>query len=78
MKKTFWIIIIIGVAVRIFLSLTTFHPDMQVFKLAGKLVASGNILNLYDFTSNSAVFNYPPAIYLFHGLFTFLFSTLGI
>ncbi|MBI2196444.1 hypothetical protein HYU45_02410 [Candidatus Daviesbacteria bacterium] len=78
MKRTFWIIVIIGVAIRIFLSLTTFHSDMLVFELAGKLVASGNILNLYDFTSNSAVFNYPPAIYLFHGLFNYLFNILGL
>lgn len=78
MKKAFWIIVIIGTALRVFLSLTTFHPDMQVFKLAGELVAAGNILNLYDFTSSSAVFNYPPAIYLFHGIFTFLFQLLGL
>ncbi|MBI2599560.1 hypothetical protein HYW43_01415 [Candidatus Daviesbacteria bacterium] len=78
MKKIFWIIIIFGVVIRVLLSVMTFHPDMQVFEQAGKLVASGNILNLYDFTSNSVVFNYPPAIYLFHGIFSFLFSILGI
>lgn len=76
--KNLWIIVIIGVVIRIVLSLTTFHSDMAVFDLAGKLVASGKILNLYDFTSSSAVFNYPPAIYLFHGLVRFLFNILGL
>lgn len=76
--KNLWIIVIIGVVIRIVLSLTTFHSDMVVFDLAGKLVASGKILNLYDFTSSSAVFNYPPAIYLFHGLVRFLFNILGL
>ena len=74
--KNLWIIIIAGVVIRLILSLTTFHSDTAVFDLTGKLVASGNILNLYDFSSSSAVFNYPPAIYLFHGVFNFLFNNI--
>lgn len=76
MMKNLGVILIVGVILRIILSLTTFHSDMEVFELAGKLVASGNILNLYDFSSSSAVFNYPPAIYLFHGVFNFLFNNV--
>lgn len=76
--KSIWIILIIGIALRVVLSLTTYHSDMQVFDLAGKLVAGDNILNLYDFSSSSAVFNYPPAIYLFHGFFFSLFNILGL
>lgn len=76
--RNLWIIVTVGVVVRIILSLTTFHPDMQVFDLAGKLVASGKILNLYDYSSSQAVLNYPPAIYLFHGIFKFIFSILGL
>lgn len=76
--KKIWIILSIGVALRVLLSLATYHPDMQVFDLAGKLVAGGNILDLYDFSSSSAVFNYPPAIYLFHGFFSTLFNSLGL
>ncbi len=78
MRKTFWITIILGIVVRIVLSLVTSHSDMQAFDLAGKLVASGNILNLYDFSSSSAVLNYPPAIYIFHGIFSFLFKLSGL
>lgn len=72
--KNLWIIIAVGMIVRVVLVLTTYHSDMQVFELAGKLIASGNILNLYDFSSTSAVFNYPPAVYLYHGLFRFIFG----
>lgn len=73
MKKV-WIIAALGVLLRIVLSLTTYHSDTEVFALAGKLVAAGHILNLYDFSSSSAVFNYPPLIYLFHGAFNFLLN----
>ncbi len=78
MKKNLWIIIIVGLILRIILSLITFHPDIEVFSLSGKLVAAGNILNLYDFSLNSLVLNYPPAIYLFHGLFSYLFKLIGL
>lgn len=78
MMKNLWIILSVGVVLRIVLSLTTFHSDMQVFDLAGRLVASGNILNLYDFSSSSAVLNYPPAIYLYHGIFKFFFGIFGL
>lgn len=74
--KNLYFIIIAAVLLRLILSLTTYHSDMAVFDLAGKLVASGNLLNLYDFSSDSAVFNYPPAIYFFHGLVRFLFNGL--
>lgn len=70
--KKLWFVIAVGIILRIILSLITFHPDMQVFDMAGQLVASGNILNLYDFSSSSGVLNYPPLIYLLHGLFRFL------
>lgn len=70
----FWTILVIGILIRIFLSLTTFHPDIQVFNLAGKLISEGNILNLYEYSSDTAVFNYPPSVYLFHGIFNFFFT----
>lgn len=72
--KSLWIIITLGLILRIILSLSTYHSDMQVFDLAGRLVALGNVLNLYDFSSSSAVFNYPPLIYIYHGLFRVLFG----
>ncbi|MCL4418085.1 MAG: hypothetical protein M1365_15605 [Actinobacteria bacterium] len=76
--RKLWIITVIGIIIRIILSLTTFHSDMQVFDLAGKLVATGKILDLYDYSSSTAVLNYPPASYLFHGIFSFLFNIFGL
>lgn len=76
--KTLWTIIILGILLRCFLSFATFHPDTQAFDLGGRVVAAGNILNLYDFSSNLAVFNYPPLIYWFHGLFRILIPFEGM
>lgn len=78
MKKNIWIIIVTGLILKIVLSLITFHPDIEVFSLAGKLIAAGHILNFYDFSVNSAVLNYPPAIYLYHGLFSYLFKLIDL
>lgn len=83
--KKIWIILILGIIIRLFLSATTFHPDIQAFHLSGYLLSSGHILDLYDYLpgledsnpiKNVAVFNYPPAIYWFNGLFSFFFSNI--
>lgn len=85
MKNYLWLIIVIGLILRIFISAFTFHPDIQAFNLAGKIFASGNILNLYDYLpnlsnndpiKNLAVLNYPPAIYFYHGIFNFVFNNI--
>lgn len=71
--KNLLIILIVGITLRIFLAAATFHPDSLAFKFGGELVASGKILNLYNYSDPAvAVLNYPPAIYLFHGLFKVL------
>ncbi len=84
MKKIWWILII-GIALRLFLSFSTFHSDLQAFNLAGKIISSGNTLNLYDYLSNLpnndlvkkiAVLNYPPAIYFFHGAFNLIYTDI--
>ena len=76
--RKIWLILIAGILLRIFLSYSTFHPDTLAFKLGGEVVASGKILNLYDFSDpNIAVLNYPPLIYFFHGLFNFIGGFLG-
>jgi hypothetical protein len=72
--KKFWIILVLGILVRVFLSYTTFHPDLAAISESGRVVAAGNILNLYDFSSDRVVFNYPPAIYWFFGLTSLLFG----
>ena len=85
--KNLWFILIVAILIRLFLALSTFHPDIQSFNLSGKIVASGNILNLYDFlpslpdgdpVKNLAVFNYPPSIYIFNGIFNFIFNIFGL
>lgn len=78
--KNLWIILIIGVVLRVVLSLSTFHPDMLAFKLGGEVVASGKILDLYDYSNKDvAILNYPPPIYWFHGVFNFFLGKfLGI
>lgn len=77
--KKIWTILILALLLRLFLVLSTYHPDMEAFNLGGKVVASGNILNLYDYSSNLASFNYPPPIYWFHGIFHLLLgSILGV
>ncbi len=74
--KNFWIILIIGVVLRILLSVSTFHPDSLAFKLGGELIASGKILNLYDYSDpNVAVLNYPPLVYFFHGIFKIILGS---
>ncbi len=83
--KKIWIIFTIGIAVRLLIAFSTFHPDIQTFNLAGQVIAAGNILNFYDYLSaisdtdpvkHIAVFNYPPLIYYFFGLFNFIFANL--
>lgn len=80
-----WIFLILGIMIRVFLSATTFHPDSTAFNLGGKLIASGNILNLYDFIpnlpkddpiKNISELIYPPLIYIYHGIFNFLFNDI--
>lgn len=69
----FWVIIISGFLLRLFLSFATSHPDIQSLITAGGVVFS-HPLTFYDYSSNAVVFNYPPSIYWFFGLFTFIFG----
>lgn len=86
--KQVWPILLLGVLIRLFLSFFAFHPDIRAFNLAGQLIASGNILNLYDYlascttdnpllkTFGTDLFIYPPLIYLTHGVFNFISGTV--
>ena len=88
MKNSFWVILILGIILRIFLGAFSFHPDVTAFQLGGQIMASGNILNFYDYLSQfppqsdiirkytAELFIYPPAIYWFHGIFNFLFARI--
>ncbi len=75
-----------GVILRLALSAFTFHPDVRLLDLGGHIIASGNIINMYDYLSSlppnaywlkgfpTDALIYPPGIFLFHGLFAFVFS----
>lgn len=77
-------ILIIGLLLRVFLSIISYHSDLGAFDLAGKVILSGNILNFYDYlphlpkdniiltTYPVYLFNYPPAIYFFLGSLTYI------
>lgn len=88
MTKKIWVILIIGIILRVFLSLSTFHPDIQVFDLSGQILKKGNILSLYDYLYNLSpddkylksyppqALNYPPATYILLGGSSLLFTSL--
>lgn len=79
MKRTILIILLVGVIVRLLLSLTTYHSDVVPFDFAGKVIAQGNIVNFYDYLWELPkdhpylkvyprnLFNYPPLVYFFLG-----------
>ncbi len=88
--KKYWIVLIGAIVLRVVLSLITFQQDIRAFQLGGMVISTGNILNFYDYLGSlpqntelikvfgADLFIYPPAIYLVHGLFNFLFSHLGL
>ncbi len=84
LAKRFWWIILIAVILRITFALTTFHPDIVHFDLAGQVLTKGHVLDLYDFSFNPSNdylyeanrwnrFNYPPLVYFLHGSFASVF-----
>ncbi len=69
-----WVILIAGIILRIFLSFATFHPDIAALSAGGQFITNGHFLNLYDYSSDALVLNYPPLIYWFFGALNFLFN----
>ena len=75
MGKIFWVILIAGIVLRLTLGSITYHSDIQAFDFAGSVLASGKILNFYDYLPSlpqdseilkhfpATVFNYPPLVY---------------
>jgi hypothetical protein len=80
-SRSFWLVLILGILLRLVLSFSTFHPDLVAFHLGGELIAKGNFLNLYDYIGNLEqshplrnifppdLFIYPPLSYLLFSLF---------
>lgn len=75
MSKILWVILIIGIILRLILASITYHSDIKTFDFAGSVLASGKILNFYDFLPSlpqdseilknypAPTFNYPPLVY---------------
>lgn len=88
MNRKLFFIITIAILIRIFLASATFHTDTVAYQLAGQIVASGHILDFYDYLWTlpptniiaqnfpTKIFNYPPGIYLFYGAVNFLFANI--
>lgn len=88
MKKSLWIILTVGIIIRIILSSITYHPDIQIFDLSGQILKGGNILTFYDYLytldkDNVMVknfpphaLNYPPATYFLLGGASLIFTSI--
>lgn len=74
--KNFWIILILGIIIRVLLSYATMHSDLQAMILGGREVAQGHILNLYDYSFPANILNYPPLIYWYFGLLNLFFGSI--
>jgi|SRR3989344_2711052 len=89
MKNKLWVILILGIILRIFLSLTTFHPDLQAYDLAGLVLKNVNPFDFYNYLYSLPkddlilksyppyIFNYPPLAYLFLGGMSLLFTVFS-
>lgn len=87
MKNKFWLILILGLIIRLILIPMTYHSDIQTSDLAGYVIGKGNILSYYDFlpslpkddpifkTYPVNLFNYPPAVYFFLGASSLLLTS---
>lgn len=78
-RKPLIFVLVLGILLRLILSVSTIHTDIQHFDLAGFVLGKGNVLNFYDYTFSldkgdkllnsfpRELFNYPPMVYLFLG-----------
>ncbi|HAN22776.1 TPA: hypothetical protein DCP77_03270 [Candidatus Collierbacteria bacterium] len=74
--KFFLPLIILGILLQLFISVTTYHPDLRAFVLASKFIGRGEVLTFYDHVAklpqgdlvkkiyNDDIFIYPPLAYL--------------
>jgi len=88
-KKPFLPILLIGLAIRLLLLPTTFHPDLLGHLFSGSFFSQFNIFNVYDHLASLPVdhplvvnfgvqdiFIYPPLAYFTFGFFQKLLSPL--
>lgn len=86
MDRLIWMLLIVGVMIRLGLASISFHSDIAAFDFAGLILNQGNIFNLYDYLPNLPLsdpmrnfypiylFNYPPMVYFFFAGANFLSS----
>ncbi len=85
MVNKFLVVLIIGIVLRVLIAMSTYHSDLRTFQYAGQVFSEGHVFDLYDYIiklpeseeiKKLVVFNYPPAIYWYHGIFNFIFSVI--
>ncbi|MFA5828013.1 MAG: hypothetical protein WC841_01440 [Candidatus Shapirobacteria bacterium] len=87
--RIFYILLVVGIALRVFLAITTYHSDLGAFALAGKYIAGeGKIWSFYDqavrfnedgsvlYLPSKMIFNYQPLAYILPSLFYLPFKGL--
>jgi len=86
--KKIWVVLLVGLIVRLVLMPVTFHPDLWAISFSQYFFAYKGIINIYDFLASlpaSSVlvanygqnfFTYPPLAYFTLGFFGFLLRPL--
>lgn len=90
-EKKLLLVLSISLLLKVVLSLSSFHPDITALNLAGFIISSGHVWDLYDYlfrlpsghpllqAFSLNVFTYPPLAYLFQGFFHYLWTgVLGL
>jgi len=88
-NKVFYVLLAIGVVLRLALAITTYHSDLGAFALAGKYIAGeGKWLSFYDqavhfnvsgeviYLPSKTIFNYQPLAYILPSIFYLPFRGL--
>jgi len=87
--KKIWVVLLVGLIVRLVLMPVTFHPDLWAISFSQYFFAYKGIINIYDFLASlpaSSVlvanygqnfFTYPPLAYFTLGFFGFLLRPRG-
>lgn len=85
-KKYHKLLLVLGIAFQIFVSVITYHPDLRAFVLASKFINEGEVFTFYDHVSKlhssdqikkiygDDIFIYPPLSYLIPATFYAPFS----
>lgn len=76
-KTTFLALFILGLALRLFLAISTYHQDLGAITLSSSYILSGQALNFYEQSGqdiSKTIFNYQPLAYLLPSFFYLPFA----